>query len=80
MFGYLFIIVSIVTIAIIFIKMAGDLVVPLTCPRCFRGGDRDAVGRYRAWYWPRRGGGIRCRFCRTRFKMHPNGNLVKDDD
>jgi len=78
--GYLFIAAAIIVFLMIALSMFDDRVMPWACPSCFEGSDEDALGQRRTWYLAHRDGRVRCRWCRERFKEHPNGSLVRDHD
>jgi len=71
----LFIIATIIVGLVIAIGIMGDMVVPWTCPACFRGSDEDFFGRYQPWYVVERGGRVRCRECGARFEERADGTL-----
>jgi hypothetical protein len=50
---------------------------PWSCPACYRGSDEDLAGQWIPWYDSSKYG-VRCRWCGTRFKEHPDGTLVED--
>lgn len=74
----LFIIGSIVMLAVIYFGMLDTDLMPLACPCCYRGNDSNLFGTWRPWYRRGAGGTVYCFWCHTAFKEHPNGTLVED--
>jgi hypothetical protein len=81
--GFLLVLFIIGTVVIVVRILAWGLdaqVMPLSCPRCYEGGDTDLADAPRSWYVVVSNERVRCRHCHTRFKEHPNGSLVEDRD
>ncbi len=79
-FLVLFIVGTVVMIAVIFFDMLGSQAMPWACPRCHFDGDEDIAGNPHAWYRVEASDKVKCRSCKTWFKEHPNGSLVEDHD
>lgn len=76
---FVFFVAAILTALTIYFGMLDAHVMPWSCPACYHGADEDIVGEYRHWYEAYRSY-VRCRWCGTRFKEHPDGSLVQERD
>ena len=76
--AFLFVFLSVVMAVVIYLGMMDTDLMPLSCPCCYRGGDRDMIGLPRPWYRRAAGDSVYCFWCHTFFREHPNGTLVED--
>lgn len=76
----LFIVGTLVLVVRIFLWGITSRAMPWSCPRCSWGTDTDFAGEPRRWYVVLSDEHVRCRYCYTLFKEHPNGLLVEDRD
>jgi hypothetical protein len=73
-----FIVGSFIMIARIFFGMLDVDLMPLSCPKCYDGGDSSLIGASTPWYARGRNGYVYCRTCHSIFREHANGTLVED--
>jgi hypothetical protein len=76
---WLFILASVLVIAMVMFGTMHELVMPLSCPSCHHDGGEAIAGQHLHWYRELdRGGRVRCTQCGVVFKEHPNGSLVRE--
>lgn len=78
MIVYLFILAGIAVALMIFMSMTDAHLLPWSCPSCYHGIDENIAGESRHWSTNAGPGRVRCRWCGTYFKEHPDGSLVED--